>query len=184
MEVSCGNCGCLIQRRPSSLTSKSGLAFCSKSCAASFNNVRHGARNPRKGVCKSCKASCSTKSRFCSAECRSSFYSGRTSEQKAAANYARVRTHHRNVKQRAVEYKGGKCLLCGYSRSPWALVFHHVDPSQKDFSISSRSVSWDRVKNELDKCVLLCQNCHAEVHHGVSLLPSALGADTPNRTGL
>ena len=66
----------------------------------------------------------------------------------------------------AIEYKGGKCEKCGYSRCMEALEFHHCDPTQKDFSISSKGYtrSWDKVRSELDKCMMLCANCHREFH--------------------
>lgn len=68
------------------------------------------------------------------------------------------------TKLKAVEYKGGKCIVCGYNKSIRALQFHHLDPSQKDFGISGSTKSFEKLKPELDKCVLLCSNCHAEVH--------------------
>lgn len=73
------------------------------------------------------------------------------------------------VKEIAVEYKGGKCSVCGYDRCADALEFHHLDPSQKDFGISSKGYtrSWDKVKEELDKCILVCSNCHREIHSGL-----------------
>jgi 5-methylcytosine-specific restriction endonuclease McrA len=69
------------------------------------------------------------------------------------------------IKTKAVEYKGSKCQVCGYSKYTGALEFHHLDPKEKDFAISSSKVGkWDKIKAELDKCVLLCSNCHREVH--------------------
>ena len=71
----------------------------------------------------------------------------------------------RKMKQRAVAYKGGKCERCGYDKSYAALEFHHRDPAQKDFSLASKHYRrWERVVVELDKCMLLCSNCHAEEH--------------------
>jgi 5-methylcytosine-specific restriction endonuclease McrA len=69
------------------------------------------------------------------------------------------------IREKAVTYLGGKCSRCGYNRCLEALEFHHLDPNQKDFSISERghSRSWERVQKELDKCVILCANCHREV---------------------
>jgi len=66
----------------------------------------------------------------------------------------------------SVEYLGGKCQVCGYNRCLGSLVFHHIDSSTKEFGISSKghSRSWERVKEELDKCVLVCSNCHGEIH--------------------
>ncbi len=69
------------------------------------------------------------------------------------------------LKKRAVEYKGGKCLDCGYSKSLAALEFHHLNPDEKDFSIAEMNhKSWEFIKKELDKCIMLCSNCHAEKH--------------------
>jgi hypothetical protein len=68
-------------------------------------------------------------------------------------------------KQAAVQYKGGACVECGYNRSIAALTFHHLDASTKDFEIGRKyNLSWKRLKIELDKCELLCANCHAEKH--------------------
>lgn len=76
----------------------------------------------------------------------------------------------RKLKELCVEYKGGCCKSCGYSKYLGALEFHHLDPTQKDFALS-HAKAWkfnDRIKKELDKCVLLCSNCHKEVEAGVS----------------
>jgi hypothetical protein len=78
---------------------------------------------------------------------------------------ARVIVHRQAMKARAVTYKGGKCERCGYDKCQAAMDFHHRDPSRKDFSISSgRTMSWERAVRELDKCILLCSNCHREEH--------------------
>ncbi len=79
---------------------------------------------------------------------------------------AAVHKRRRKIRQMAIEYKGGRCEVCGYDRCSDALEFHHVDSSKKDFSISSKGYtrSWTKVKEELDKCVLLCANCHRETH--------------------
>lgn len=77
-----------------------------------------------------------------------------------------VRKRRHDVKKFAVEYKGGKCSRCGYNKSMSALAFHHTDPSQKDFNIgvSGYTKSYDDLKIELDKCELVCHNCHSEIH--------------------
>lgn len=77
---------------------------------------------------------------------------------------------HDKLKKEAILYKGGKCLGCGYDRCEAALDFHHLDPTKKDFRISVRLGGKGlnaQLKAELDKCVLLCSNCHREVHAGV-----------------
>ena len=70
----------------------------------------------------------------------------------------------RILKKKAIEYKGGKCEKCGYDRYDGALEFHHIDPSQKDIKLSSTRRGWKKVKEEIDKCILLCANCHREEH--------------------
>ena len=69
------------------------------------------------------------------------------------------------IKQKVLEYKGGQCELCGYNKCKGALIFHHRDPDKKEFNLSGNyNLSWNRIKSELDKCQLLCANCHAEIH--------------------
>lgn len=67
-------------------------------------------------------------------------------------------------KKELVEYKGGECIKCGYNKSIKALEFHHIDPNKKDFTISGKSYSIKRLKIEVDKCILVCSNCHNEIH--------------------
>ena len=75
----------------------------------------------------------------------------------------------RRVKSKLVEYKGGSCVSCGYNKSIQALQFHHTNPDEKDFSISGKSYSFEKMKIEVDKCVLLCSNCHIELHEKLRL---------------
>ena len=72
----------------------------------------------------------------------------------------------REYKQAAVEYKGCKCERCGYNKCLGALDFHHLDPLEKDPNWK-RMRNWplDKVKGELDKCILVCKNCHSEIHY-------------------
>jgi hypothetical protein len=71
-------------------------------------------------------------------------------------------------KAQAIEYKGGACIWCGYNKSHAALCFHHRDSKEKDFTISSSNwTSIDVLKPELDKCDLLCMNCHNELHERI-----------------
>lgn len=76
-----------------------------------------------------------------------------------------VSEKRRQIKRDAVAYKGGCCSKCGYSKCVSALQFHHLDPSEKDFAISARLMSWENTRRELDKTVMLCANCHLELHH-------------------
>lgn len=70
----------------------------------------------------------------------------------------------RKLKLKAIKYLGGKCIKCGYNKCVDALDFHHRSPIDKDFSISGSVRKWEIIKAELDKCDLLCSNCHREEH--------------------
>jgi hypothetical protein len=95
--------------------------------------------------------------------------SGKRQSYCKSCNAKNTLQRQRAFKQKLLDYKGGSCSKCGYNKCPAALEFHHLDPSQKDFSFSRfRSTSWekskDKVCKELDKCILLCANCHREAH--------------------
>jgi 5-methylcytosine-specific restriction endonuclease McrA len=77
-----------------------------------------------------------------------------------------VRKRRKIVRFKALTYKGGRCQRCGYDRCMEALEFHHLTSTKKDFGISSKGYtrSWDKIRAELEKCLLLCANCHREVH--------------------
>ena len=85
----------------------------------------------------------------------------------------RVSDRRRRIKRILVAEAGGRCQLCGYDRSPSALHFHHVDPTEKSFGLALKGVtrSLDRCRAEARKCVLVCANCHAEVEAGLARLP-------------
>ena len=97
----------------------------------------------------------------------------RTYQQRREYIIKAVQRRREKVRQMAVEYKGGGCEICGYDRCIEALEFHHLDPAKKEFGISSKGYarSWEKVKNEIEKCILLCANCHREYHAGLLQLP-------------
>lgn len=78
------------------------------------------------------------------------------------------------TKLKAIEYKGGKCQICRYNKSIRALTFHHINPEEKSFGISGGTKSFEKLKPELDKCILVCQNCHAEIHDGITQVPEEI----------
>ena len=94
-------------------------------------------------------------------------------EQKAAEQVQRVSAHRKRLKARSIEYKGGRCQLCGYNKCNAALEFHHLNKGEKSFGLSRKGItrSWESIRRELDKCVLICANCHREVEAGVASVP-------------
>ena len=86
-------------------------------------------------------------------------------------NSCQVNTRRFKLRLKILEYLGNKCQGCGYSQCIQALDAHHINSDEKEFNISgSHSRSWESIIKELDKCVLLCSNCHREVHYGVRKL--------------
>lgn len=68
-------------------------------------------------------------------------------------------------KEKAIAYKGGKCVCCGYFKYHGALEFHHLNPDEKDYGLAAgRLKKFETSKAELDKCILVCANCHREIH--------------------
>lgn len=102
---------------------------------------------------------------FCS---KDYVYDGRKQKSRKSCNACDKKQRSLRIKQKCVDYKGGKCIVCGYNACLRALEFHHVDPTTKSFTFGYKSISnWDILKAELDKCVLLCANHHAEVEAGI-----------------
>ncbi len=84
-----------------------------------------------------------------------------------------VKKRRIKLRKMARDYKGGKCEICEYDKCGRALSFHHLDQTQKSFGISAKGLtrSWLKIKEEIDKCILLCANCHMEIHEGITQLP-------------
>lgn len=94
---------------------------------------------------------------------------GRTYRDRAEYIKAAVSKRRRKIKELVVEYKGGKCAVCSYDKFIGALDLHHIDRKTKSFGIAAKGYtrSWEAVKQEADKCVLLCANCHREAEAGL-----------------
>jgi len=84
----------------------------------------------------------------------------------------------REMKLRAIASFGGKCGACGREFAPAAMEFHHPDPSKKEFAISVDGIyrPWEKIRKELESCVMLCANCHAEIHAGVRSVALIVGS--------
>jgi len=99
-----------------------------------------------------------TRAKYCSIQCK---------------NKNAVISFRKRMKLKAVEYMGGSCQCCGYDRYEGALQFHHLDPNEKDFGISAngRCRKWETIVEELKKCIMVCGNCHSEIHAGIRDIP-------------
>lgn len=88
----------------------------------------------------------------------------------------KLTSNQQAIKQKNVDHKGGSCQMtgdefpggkCGYNKYLGALSFHHLIQEDKSFAISNgRHLPWSAVEAELRKCIMLCANCHSEVHGG------------------
>jgi hypothetical protein len=93
------------------------------------------------------------------------FYSGRWRCKKCMIEYDYNKRHR--IKKLLVDYKGGKCEICGYDKCLNALDFHHLNKEDKQFTLNNANYnkSLDVLKKEADKCILVCSNCHREIHY-------------------
>ena len=81
-------------------------------------------------------------------------------------------SRRKNTKLKLVEGFGSICSCCGLIDAPLVYDFHHLDPNTKDFGLSYKGStrSFDKLKIEVDKCILLCKNCHAEIHAAIDAI--------------
>ena len=96
--------------------------------------------------------------RFCSSKCKNS------------VNQSYLKQQERGWKRKTecIKKLGGRCSICGYKSNYAALTFHHKYPDKKNFQLDIRSLSnrkQSKIDAELKKCILVCNNCHAELHH-------------------
>lgn len=82
-------------------------------------------------------------------------------------NTKSVQRSRKRKKEYAIQQFGGKCQVCGYGKCIEALEFHHIDENGKKHNPSNLIIakSWENAVQELEKCILLCSNCHREVHY-------------------
>lgn len=142
----------------------SNSKFCSRSCAASYNNKITQKRS-KEGNCRICNTPISKSRSFCSDACRGKDRSIRRSKSNAKTGYEHIKNYRHKIKLMAIEYKGGSCFICGYKKAICNLDFHHKNKTLKDFTISGNyHLGWELIQKELDKCILVCKNCHGEIH--------------------
>ena len=107
-----------------------------------------------------------SKRMFCSNNCKQKYHYNQTKSNPNTYFTQTIRGYRRKLQ--LIELKGGKCEKCGYDKNISALEFHHIDSSQKEFSLDIRKLSnskWESLLKEANKCSLLCSNCHREVHN-------------------
>ena len=86
----------------------------------------------------------------------------------SANDYIKQKERALTRKLEIIESKGGKCEICGYDKNISALEFHHLIPTEKNFQLDSRHLSnttMGKILEEAEKCILVCSNCHKELHH-------------------
>lgn len=85
---------------------------------------------------------------------------------KTKCNSCMVNARRYSQREMIVEIKKAGCSICGYKKNSAALQFHHKDEKKKSFEISGNHCrSEESIKNEIAKCILVCANCHAEIHN-------------------
>jgi len=85
-----------------------------------------------------------------------------------------IKIWRKNTKQKMIASMGGHCQICNYDKCPEALDLHHINPEEKEFNfgaIIANPKKWEDIKTELNKCILLCSNCHREIHNDYVKLP-------------
>lgn len=142
----------IIENKPHHSTHRTRCFRCSPFKSHNIRQETIDTKEHRKQACIRCGKS-SFRGKHCSACC--------------------VTLWRNRTKQKAVDYLGGECQICGYNKSIYSLDFHHRDPNQKDFGIGTgHTRAWNKVKAELDKCILVCRNCHGEIHAGITEIPT------------
>ena len=85
-----------------------------------------------------------------------------------------VKEWRKNTKLKLITCMGSKCQICGYSKCTDALEFHHINPKEKDFAlgaIRANPTNWLKITKEVSKCILVCSNCHKEIHADLIDIP-------------
>lgn len=164
--------------------------FCSRSCAASYNNKAYPKRKKTKKCkicgnliyatrthCKNCWGGWEKKTHKVCPDCHRSLPLSKfhhTGGRNSRPFRRCKQCHHiwwnkrnKEFKQKCVDFLGGGCLRCGYNKCLAALEFHHRNPRHKEFEIGRQrtDVLTVQIIKELKKCDLLCSNCHRELHN-------------------
>lgn len=83
-------------------------------------------------------------------------------------SYEYVKSYRQRQKENIIYVMGGKCACCGYNKCNSALELHHLNPAEKDFTFSQNTNrAWEHIVKELPKTIMVCANCHREIHAGL-----------------
>lgn len=141
--------------------------FCSSTCRNRYHyinrhlktNISTSKRRIIRQSCAVCGNQLSGKqTRFCSVECKNELHQ----------SYPKQQQRGLRRKLELVQMLGGQCMHCGYKKNLAALSFHHENEDAKSHEMDMRSLSnrrMERVMSEFEKCILLCANCHMELHY-------------------
>lgn len=91
-----------------------------------------------------------------------------------SSNSKHVKTWRKNTKTKIINIFGGGCGICGYNRCNSSLALHHLNPDEKEYGLGqfmAHPRKWEIIKEELKKCILVCHNCHGEIHEGLITIP-------------
>ena len=91
--------------------------------------------------------------------------------------YDKVKEWRKNTKRKLFEGFGSKCCCCNLEDDPLVYDFHHLGLEEKEFSISSKVMSWNKIMTEIKKCVMLCSHCHRKVHANMIKIENAIEFD-------
>lgn len=187
MQIECSRCKKLFYVKPS----RPDIKYCSRACRAIFINLFSNCIICDKQIQAFRKGKVKKEKKFCSSLCYGKhlkkikappeglrwcylhkeylpidFFS--KSKRSVCITCAKEYQKKRNqaLKQKAVDFLGGKCIRCGYNKCAAALDFHHPDPSLKEKAWTSGKKPWKKVQETLlkEKCILICSNCHREIH--------------------
>ena len=129
--------------------------YCFECSPFKQHNLKQTQTTPEKPVMSTCRV------------CEKDYPVGRQ-QNKNVCNVCRTNKLRKNKKLKAVEYMGGKCIVCNYDKCIAALHFHHIEPHEKEFGFSSNMTKpFDVLQFELNKCIIVCSNCHSEIHAGL-----------------
>ena len=113
--------------------------------------------------CKGCQEELKGKQvKWCSQKCKNQDSNHKHND------YASQKKRRFNRKKKFALLLGGECKVCGYKENLSCLAFHHRNPEEKEFNLSSRELGMykeERLLNEVNKCDLLCHNCHGTLHN-------------------